>query len=136
LIDDPSDGDNGIAFRGTFIIDGKGILRHYSVNDLPVGRNVDEIIRYHYNIIFIKDLFKPFNTLMNMVKYVLLNGFLENQQWYQIMILRSYRSIGLRNIQNNEYYRFIIMLNIIINIKKYQIHHNKLFYNEYNPLAH
>jgi alkyl hydroperoxide reductase subunit AhpC len=32
-------------FRGTFIIDGKGILRHYSVNDLPVGRNVDETLR-------------------------------------------------------------------------------------------
>jgi alkyl hydroperoxide reductase subunit AhpC len=45
LIEDPEDGDNGVAFRGTFIIDGKGILRHYSVNDLPVGRNVDEIFR-------------------------------------------------------------------------------------------
>jgi alkyl hydroperoxide reductase subunit AhpC len=31
--------------RGTFIIDAKGILRHSSINDLPVGRNVDEILR-------------------------------------------------------------------------------------------
>ena len=38
-------GDNGVAFRGTFIIDREGILRHISINDLPVGRNVDEILR-------------------------------------------------------------------------------------------
>ena len=38
-------GDNGIAFRATYIIDGKGILRHYAINDLPVGRNTDEILR-------------------------------------------------------------------------------------------
>ncbi len=36
---------NGVALRGTFIIDGKGILRHKSINDLPVGRNVDEVLR-------------------------------------------------------------------------------------------
>lgn len=35
----------GIALRGTFIIDGKGVLRHSSVNDLPVGRNVNETLR-------------------------------------------------------------------------------------------
>ena len=35
----------GVAFRGTFIIDGNGTLRHSSVNDLPVGRNVDEVFR-------------------------------------------------------------------------------------------
>ncbi|CAD8061148.1 unnamed protein product [Paramecium sonneborni] len=45
IIDDSEDPDFGVAFRGTFIIDGKGILRHYSINDLPVGRNVDEILR-------------------------------------------------------------------------------------------
>jgi alkyl hydroperoxide reductase subunit AhpC len=37
--------DKGAAFRGTFIIDDKGVLRHASVNDLPVGRNVDEVLR-------------------------------------------------------------------------------------------
>jgi alkyl hydroperoxide reductase subunit AhpC len=37
--------DKGISFRGTFIIDDKGILRHSSINDLPVGRNVDETLR-------------------------------------------------------------------------------------------
>jgi alkyl hydroperoxide reductase subunit AhpC len=33
--------DTGISFRATYIIDGKGIVRHASVNDLPVGRNPD-----------------------------------------------------------------------------------------------
>ncbi|EDV23012.1 Peroxiredoxin-2 [Trichoplax sp. H2] len=37
--------DQGIALRGLFIIDGKGILRQITVNDLPVGRSVDETIR-------------------------------------------------------------------------------------------
>lgn len=31
--------------RGLFIIDGKGILRQITVNDLPVGRSVDETLR-------------------------------------------------------------------------------------------
>lgn len=35
----------GHTARGTFIIDGKGILRHMSVNDPPAGRNVDEYLR-------------------------------------------------------------------------------------------
>lgn len=35
----------GIALRGLFIIDPKGIVRHATINDLPVGRNVDEVIR-------------------------------------------------------------------------------------------
>lgn len=37
--------DEGIAFRGLFIIDGNGILRQITVNDLPVARNVDETLR-------------------------------------------------------------------------------------------
>ncbi|EGR29584.1 peroxiredoxin 2, putative [Ichthyophthirius multifiliis] len=37
--------DSGIALRGTFIIDGKKVLRHSSINDLPVGRNVEEYLR-------------------------------------------------------------------------------------------
>jgi peroxiredoxin (alkyl hydroperoxide reductase subunit C) len=35
----------GLAFRGTVILDKNGIIRHYSVNDLPIGRNIDEILR-------------------------------------------------------------------------------------------
>ncbi|CAG9574072.1 peroxidoxin [Leishmania major strain Friedlin] len=37
--------ESGIALRGLFIIDKKGILRHSTINDLPVGRNVDEALR-------------------------------------------------------------------------------------------
>ncbi|CAG4967432.1 unnamed protein product [Parnassius apollo] len=37
--------DEGFALRGLFIIDGNGVLRHMSVNDLPVGRSVEETLR-------------------------------------------------------------------------------------------
>ncbi|KAF9220705.1 peroxiredoxin [Gyrodon lividus] len=37
--------EEGIALRGLFIIDPKGIVRQITVNDLPVGRSVDETIR-------------------------------------------------------------------------------------------
>ncbi len=37
--------DQGIAYRGTFLIDPQRIVRWASVNDLPVGRNVDEVLR-------------------------------------------------------------------------------------------
>jgi len=35
----------GVAYRGSFLIDKSGIVRHQVVNDLPLGRNVDEMIR-------------------------------------------------------------------------------------------
>lgn len=35
----------GVAFRGAFIIDKDGIVRSQIINDLPLGRNIDEIIR-------------------------------------------------------------------------------------------
>ncbi|EQB40076.1 peroxidase [Sulfurimonas hongkongensis] len=34
-----------VALRGSFLIDGKGIVRHAVINDLPLGRNIDEMIR-------------------------------------------------------------------------------------------
>ena len=34
-----------VAYRGLFLIDKKGIVRHCVINDLPLGRNVDEAIR-------------------------------------------------------------------------------------------
>lgn len=34
-----------VAYRGLFLIDREGIVRHQLVNDLPLGRNVDEAIR-------------------------------------------------------------------------------------------
>ncbi len=35
----------GVAFRGSFLIDKAGTVRHQVVNDLPLGRNIDEMIR-------------------------------------------------------------------------------------------
>lgn len=37
--------DESIALRGLFLIDKEGIVRHQVVNDLPLGRNIDEAIR-------------------------------------------------------------------------------------------
>lgn len=37
--------DDGIAYRGLFLIDKEGIVRHLLINDLPLGRNVDEVLR-------------------------------------------------------------------------------------------
>ena len=34
-----------VALRGTFLIDQQGIVRHQVVNDLPLGRNIEEAIR-------------------------------------------------------------------------------------------
>ncbi len=35
----------GVAFRGSFLIDKNGLVRHQVVNDLPLGRNIDEMLR-------------------------------------------------------------------------------------------
>ncbi|MBS3954558.1 MAG: peroxiredoxin C [Methylomicrobium sp.] len=35
----------GVAYRGSFLIDRAGLVRHQVVNDLPLGRNMDEMIR-------------------------------------------------------------------------------------------
>lgn len=35
----------GVAFRGSFLIDKSGVVRHQVVNDLPLGRNIDEMLR-------------------------------------------------------------------------------------------
>jgi len=34
-----------VAYRGTFLIDKEGIVRHETINDLPLGRNIDEMLR-------------------------------------------------------------------------------------------
>ncbi|MBV6647848.1 MAG: peroxiredoxin [Cyclobacteriaceae bacterium] len=34
-----------IAYRGTFFIDKSGVVRHETINDLPLGRNIDEMLR-------------------------------------------------------------------------------------------
>ena len=37
--------DDSISTRGLFIIDAEGIIQHVTINNLPVGRNVDETLR-------------------------------------------------------------------------------------------
>ncbi len=37
--------DMGVALRGTFLIDKEGIVRHAVINDLPLGRSIDEALR-------------------------------------------------------------------------------------------
>ena len=37
--------DGNVAFRGSFLIDRAGVVRHQVVNDLPLGRNIDEMLR-------------------------------------------------------------------------------------------
>ncbi|CAI5444368.1 unnamed protein product [Caenorhabditis angaria] len=39
------DTESGLAFRGLFLIDPNGQIRHTTCNDLPVGRSVDEALR-------------------------------------------------------------------------------------------
>lgn len=34
-----------VSYRGLFLIDKEGLIRHYVINDMPLGRNVDEAIR-------------------------------------------------------------------------------------------
>lgn len=34
-----------VAYRGTFLIDKEGVIRHETINDLPLGRNIDEMLR-------------------------------------------------------------------------------------------
>lgn len=41
-VEHPAD---GVAFRGAFIIDKNGVVRSQIVNDLPIGRNIEEILR-------------------------------------------------------------------------------------------
>ncbi len=37
--------EGGVAFRGAFLIDKNGVVRSQIINDLPLGRNMDELIR-------------------------------------------------------------------------------------------
>lgn len=37
--------DGGVAYRGSFLINKQGVVVHQVVNDLPLGRNIDEMLR-------------------------------------------------------------------------------------------
>ena len=42
----------GVALRGSFLIDKDGTVRHAVINDLPLGRNIDEMIRMIDTMLF------------------------------------------------------------------------------------
>jgi peroxiredoxin (alkyl hydroperoxide reductase subunit C) len=44
--------ESGVSYRGLFLIDGSGTVRHQVVNDLPLGRSVDEALRMVDSLIF------------------------------------------------------------------------------------
>ncbi|MBD3790184.1 MAG: redoxin domain-containing protein [Campylobacterales bacterium] len=44
--------DESVALRGSFLIDADGTVRHAVINDLPLGRNIDEMIRMVDTMIF------------------------------------------------------------------------------------
>jgi peroxiredoxin (alkyl hydroperoxide reductase subunit C) len=44
--------EEGIAYRGLFLIDRKGLIRHQLINDLPLGRSVEEALRLLDALIF------------------------------------------------------------------------------------
>ncbi len=45
----------GVAYRGLFLIDKEGVVRHQVINDLPLGRSVDEAIRMLDALIFFEE---------------------------------------------------------------------------------
>jgi len=44
--------DGGVALRGSFLIDADGTVRHAVINDLPLGRNIDEMLRMVDTMLF------------------------------------------------------------------------------------
>ena len=44
--------DGGVALRGSFLIDADGTIRHAVINDLPLGRNIDEMVRMVDTMLF------------------------------------------------------------------------------------
>lgn len=47
--------DAGVALRGAFLIDKDGIVQHQTVNNLPLGRNIDELVRLTESLQFTEE---------------------------------------------------------------------------------
>jgi peroxiredoxin 2/4 len=47
--------DDAVALRGSFLIDKEGVVRHQVVNDLPLGRNIDEMLRTIDELQFVEE---------------------------------------------------------------------------------
>ena len=44
--------DEAVALRGSFLLDKDGTVRHAVINDLPLGRNIDEMVRMVDTMLF------------------------------------------------------------------------------------
>lgn len=47
--------DKGVALRGAFLIDKDGMVQHQTVNNLPLGRNIDELVRLTESLQFTEE---------------------------------------------------------------------------------
>jgi peroxiredoxin (alkyl hydroperoxide reductase subunit C) len=47
--------NDSVALRGSFLIDKDGTVRHAVINDLPLGRNIDEMIRMVDTMLFVNE---------------------------------------------------------------------------------
>jgi peroxiredoxin 2/4 len=47
--------EEGVALRGLFIIDPDGVIQHATVNNAPIGRNVDETVRILQAVKYVRD---------------------------------------------------------------------------------
>lgn len=47
--------EEGVAYRGLFLMDKEGVVRHQVINDLPLGRSVDEALRMLDALIFFEE---------------------------------------------------------------------------------
>ena len=47
--------DEAVALRGSFLIDKNQVVRHAVINDLPLGRNMDEMLRMCYGLTFFEE---------------------------------------------------------------------------------
>lgn len=48
-------GDEAVAYRGLFLIDKEGTVRHQVVNDMPLGRSIDETLRMIDALLFFEE---------------------------------------------------------------------------------
>ncbi|PAF54090.1 peroxidase [Helicobacter sp. 13S00482-2] len=47
--------DGAVALRGSFLIDKHQVVRHAVINDLPLGRNIDEMLRMADSLLFFEE---------------------------------------------------------------------------------
>ncbi|CAG5128412.1 unnamed protein product, partial [Candidula unifasciata] len=80
--------DEGIALTVLFLIDTNGIIRHITINDLPVGRCVDEVIR----VVQAFQFFEAHGELVNFIIKTLL--------WFFAVRRQDLTSMDIRNLSS------------------------------------